>query len=369
MPKEETNEIQMELERRILHGLVCEWELAAAELGLRGQRNLRKPTFSLHEMKSLGRWYRDRREISLSRGLVLNHPWDAVREVLVHEIAHQAADELLTGKLEPPHGPSFQHACRLLRANPKASGRYRPLDERIRQQTSPGDKIMARIRKLMALAASENQHEAELAMSKAHEMIKKHNVDRLQTQDRQDFCSVFLGKPALRRFREEYRLATLISDFYFIYAIWAPAYVVDKGRMGRVLEITGALQNVKIASYVHDFVRRFIDTQWREYNSTRSLNRYRKTDFAEGILEGFRSKLQSQLHKGSPEHELAIVSLRDHQLDEYVRYKYPRVSRFNRKVWRHGGRVLADGREIGKRLNISKAVEEKGSPGKLLVEG
>ena len=359
----------MELERRILHGLACEWELAALELGHELNRSLRKPLFSLRETKSLGRWHMDRREITLSRDLVLNHPWDAVREVLLHEIAHQAADELFTGKLETPHAQSFQKACRLLRANPKASGTYPPLDERVRQEVSPEDRIMVRIRKLMALAGSENRHEAELAMSKAHEMIKQHNVDLLRAGDHREFCSVFVGRPALRHFREEYRLASLLADFYFVCGIWTPAYVLEKGTMGRVLEITGMPRNVKIASYVYDFVRRFIDTQWREYNGAGALNRYRKTDFAEGILDGFRSKLRSQGDKNDGNPALALLSLRDPQLTEYMRYKYPRVRRFNRQTWRADGRVLAAGREIGKQLTISKAVESKGRSGRLLTEG
>ncbi len=68
-----------------------------------------------------------------------------------------------------------------------------------------------------------------------------------------------------------------------------------KGKMGRVLEISGVVQNLKIAEYVHDFIGQFIDAQWRKYNQGKRLNRYRKTDFAVGIIEGFRDKLESNV--------------------------------------------------------------------------
>ena len=106
----------------------------------------------------------------LSRNVVLNHSWDAVREILLHEMAHQFAEQVLGASNEPPHGPKFKRGCYLLRANPSASGNYRPLDELIfDDSTGPEDKIMVRVKKLMALARSKNQHGAEAAMAKAHD--------------------------------------------------------------------------------------------------------------------------------------------------------------------------------------------------------
>ena len=373
--------IQEELERRILHGLACEWEEALWVLDSSHEESMRKPLFSLGNMKNkLGEWSRERREICLSRNLVLNHPWDAVVEVLLHEMAHQFADEVLGASDEPPHGPTFQRACHLLRANPKASDKYEPLHERILRESSRSeDRIMQRVKKLMALAQSQNQHEAEAAMAKAHQLIGKYNVDLLTHEENRNFVSVFVGKPALRHFREEYRLSRLLRDFYFVYGIWMPAYVVDKGKMGSVLEITGTAQNVKIAHYVHDFVQQFITSQWDEYNKDKGLNRYRKTDFAVGIIDGFRSKLESQREKKrirdtcplvprSGRREYTLVKIEDSLLKKYVGYKYPRVRNFSRKTSTQDGKVLDDGMNTGKKLVISKGITEKGKSKTLLIE-
>ena len=373
--------IQEELERCILHGLACQWESALWVLDSSHKELMRKPLFSLGNMKNkLGEWSRERREICLSRNLVLNHPWDAVVEVLLHEMAHQFADEVLGPHGEPPHGPTFQRACYLLRANPKASGKYELLHDRILQESSRSeDKIMVRIRKLMALAQSRNQHEAEAAMAKAHELIAKYNVDVLAHEKNRNFVSIFVGKPALRHFREEYRLSRLLRDFYFVYGIWLPAYVVDKGKMGSVLEITGTVQNVKIAHYVHDFVQQFITSQWEEYNKDKGLNRYRKTDFAVGIIDGFRSKLESQREKKkkvrdtcplvprSGRRERALIKIEDSLLKEYVGHKYPRVRNFTRKASTQDRKVLDDGMNTGKKLVISKGITEKRKSKTLLI--
>jgi hypothetical protein len=369
--RQKTAGIQEALERRVLHGLACEWKTALWVLAPCHKKLMQAPLFRLADMtERLGCWYPVRREICLSRNLVLNHPWDAVREVLIHEVAHQFAHEVLGAHKESPHGPKFLQACRLLRANPKASGRYRPLDERLsRQVPGPEDKILVRVKKLMALAESENQHEAELAMAKAHELIGKYNLELLAHSEDRDFISVFVGRPALRRFREDYHLARLLQDFYFVYGLWVPAYVLEKQKMGRVLEISGTWQNTKIASYIYDFVQHYVDGQWATYNADKTLNRYRKTDFAVGIIEGFRSKLKQQIKgRGQGVEERGLIKLEDPLLMAYAAHRYPHTASFKRGGAGQDDDVLKDGMKVGKEMVISKGITERATGRRRLLD-
>ena len=125
--KESKGGAGQELERRILHGVALEWTHAVSHLTATPKSSLQMPLFSLRDLNGQwGMWSRSKREISLSRRLVLNHSWDSVREVVLHEIAHQYVDEVFGAHNEPPHGALFQKACHLLRANPKSSGSYPP---------------------------------------------------------------------------------------------------------------------------------------------------------------------------------------------------------------------------------------------------
>jgi len=364
--------IQEKLERRILHGLACEWEDAVGILNSQDRDKLSKPSFSLRDMKDKwGYWSSEKNEICLSRNLVLKHTWYAAREVLLHEMAHQFTEQALGGHDEPPHGPKFKRACYFLRANPKASGNYRPLlDERVfYDSSSPEDKIMLRVKKLMALAQSQNRHEAEAAMAKAHEFIAKYNIDLLSRDEDRDFISVFVSNPALRHFREEYHLANLLQDFYFVHAIWVSAYVLEKGKRGNVLEISGTAQNIKIASYVHDFIKHYIDSQWHKYNKDKVLNRYRKTDFAVGVIEGFRSKLKLQTKKEERiKEKFGLIKTEDPLLKKHIKYKYPHTATVRSKYSREDRKVLNDGVGIGKELVISKGITEKKTGRRLLIE-
>jgi hypothetical protein len=366
------NKNQVELERRILRGISCEWEAALWVLDSSYRKLMRKPLFGLRDMKKKwGYWSGEKHEICLSRSLVLSHSWDSVREVLHHEMAHQFAEQVLGARNEPPHGPQFLRACSLLRANPKASGSHALLDERLyhRSTTVARDKMMLRIKKLMALAESQNQHEAEAAMAKAHELIAKYNLDLITHDENRGFISLFIGRPSMRHTREDYHLARLLQEYYFVCGLWVPAYVLERGKMGRVLEVSGTPQNIKIASYVYDFVRHFISSQWHGYNRDKGLNRFRKTDFAVGIIEGFRSKLKSQVEgKKRTEDRLALIKIEDPQLMKYIRYRYPHTARFRRKISSQDDGIVADGMRVGRKLVISKGIAQKGKSKRPLIE-
>jgi predicted SprT family Zn-dependent metalloprotease len=370
--KSKENQARHELERRILHGMACEWQAALLNLEPTKRQHIRRPLFAIKDMQSRwGNWSLEKREISLSRQLVLNYPWDSIRDVLLHETAHQIAQQLFGASMQRPHGPAFKQACEVLRVHPAASAAYQPLqDHFLQDHPSHYDKRMLRIKKLLALAESKNRFEAEAAMTKAHELIARHNIELNRHEDKRQFISIFIGSPALRHPREDYHLANLLQDYYFVTGIWVSAYVIEKGKMGRVLEISGTVQNLKIAEYVHDFIVLFIDAQWRKYNREKRLNRFRKTDFAVGIIEGFRDKLESSVVKKKTKKDIfALIQKGDPQLEKYFKFKYPHTASVKKAASQQDTRVLNDGKKLGKNLVIARGICERKTAKLRLITG
>ena len=200
------DQTRQKLERCILHGLACEWETAVLDLDPINRQRIRRPLFAIKELKTQwGNWSPEKREIALSRRLVMNYPWDSIREVLLHEMAHQISQQLLGASAQTPHGAAFHQACQMLRIQPAASANYQPLQDRMRNHTlSQYDKRLLRVKKLLALAESKNRFEADAAMTKAHELIARHNIELNFDETRRQFVSIFIGSPALRHHREEY---------------------------------------------------------------------------------------------------------------------------------------------------------------------
>ena len=353
--------LQQAFERQILRGLSAEWENGRWLLPEPLRHSLKRPLFSIRRLKSsLGCWHPDKREITMSRELVNGHRWDDIKEVLLHEMAHQVAHEGLKALSETDHGDGFQHACDLLRANPAASGRYLPLHQRLHQgAVNDNDRMVAKIHKLMALAESSNPNEAHAAMRKAYALIARHNVDLIRQEVDQDYHSIFLGTPRLRHFREAYHLAHLLQEFYFVKGMWVQSWVLEKDKMGRVLEINGTRKNIQIAEYSHDAICRYIDAAWADYRGGRRLNRYRKTDFAVGIIEGFKTTLQQAAAICTTGSDKRLpVRIEDHALTRYVARRYPHVRALSRQGLGHDAQVLADGTKKGRKLIIAKGITD-----------
>ena len=340
---------------------MAEWENALWLLPQPLRQAIKRPLFAIRPMpRRWGCWNPDKREIALSHALVSAHGWDDVRDVLLHEMAHQVAHEGLVTGDETDHGDGFKQACTMLRANPQASDSYPTLHQRLQhgEPLDTNNRMAIKIQKLMALAESNNPNEAHAAMRKAYGLIARHNVDLIRHGHQQRFASIFLGRPRLRHFREAYHLAHLLQDFYFVQGVWVQAWVLEKARMGRVLEISGSSENLQIAEYVYDTVRRYIDNAWNAYKKGKGLNRYRKTDFAVGVIDGFRSTLQNTSAIAPQDSDTGLpMRIDDSALTLYLDRRYPHLRSFKRGGPGHDRQVRDDGTECGKRLVVAKGIQ------------
>jgi hypothetical protein len=353
-----------EWERRFLSGLQEEWEMVRWELPREHARALQPPTFALSDTESTwGRWRgRPLRQIEISRRLVWNHPWFAVVEVLRHEIAHQVAEELLAASGETPHGPRFQQACRWLHVSHRASGTYPTLDQIVANdgELPENDRVLVRIKKLLALAESPNPHEAELALTKAREMMARHNVDLLDHAGKREYVTIRLGEAKRRHQRDAYVLSGILGEFYLVHPVWASGYDPVRDATGKVLEISGTPTNVRLAHYVYDYLQQYCDWEWQRFSRRRRLGGTARRDFTIGILLGFAEKLRSS-ERESPELQ-ALVKQGDFQLDQYFAERYPRLRTRRSSALTCQTEALEEGQRRGKDLTIHPGVERGNQP-------
>jgi hypothetical protein len=354
-------------------GMNDEWEMAVRMMPLDYGYRMRRPSFEVHDFESKwGEWDAARRRIRLSWRLVSEHPWMDVREVFLHEMAHQVTDELLGGDATP-HGEAFRRACGVLNADPRASHDYvAARDALARGVEQEEDRITSRVRKLLALGRSPNRHEAESAMAKAHELIARHSLDIHASGGAQVYFSMSLGEPAVRHMPADYAMSQLLRDFYMVETLWISAWVLARARMGKVLEVSGTRENVLMASYVHDFLGRTIEEQWEVEGSAHSHSLRRRNDFALGFIAGIRETLAAKDVELGRESERmrALVKHGDAALTGYFRRRHPYI----RSMGRRGAYVDPDahqaGRELGLKTVVSRPVERGGeSAGRFLPPG
>src|SRR5215469_10194438 len=118
-------------------------------------------------------WKPTTRVILFSRKLIENHNWFQVVSILRHEMAHQLVDEsYIPGSMEyKSHGGQFQTACEILGVPEEYRGataclQSSNLDWRSEKREDITEKLLEKVRKLLSLATSSNEHEALLAKNK-----------------------------------------------------------------------------------------------------------------------------------------------------------------------------------------------------------
>lgn len=339
-------ELCTELERALLRELVHTWQ-ALSDTHFRGL--LERPFIELTAARrTLGRWHRERRTIELSRPLIVSSPWGVVVEVLKHEMAHQYVHEALRIVDEAPHGEAFRSVCARLGIDAAAAGVPTSSDEAVGES-----RIVARITRLLALATSPNQHEAEAAAAAAQRLMLKYNIEHVREITEKSYLFRHLGEPTGRVTEAERTLAQLLGKHYFVDVIWVPVYRPVEGKRGSVLEVCGTAENLAVAEYVHGFLTRTAVELWRAHCQAHALrsNRDRRT-FQAGVMAGFSAKLAEQAKESR---EAGLVWVKDGKLGLFLRQRHPHI-RHVRHAGSRRNEAYAHGREAGGRIVIHRGV-------------
>ena len=351
--------VQRELENALLRELATEWGRQNTRLF---DGALRPPTLILHDADSpLGQWHPTERRIRLSRGLVHHQPWGVVIEVLKHEMAHQYVHEHLRRLDETAHGPSFRTLCAELGIDAAAAG----LPAAAHTGTAK-EKALRKVQRLLALAESDNPHEAEAALNAAHRLMRAHNIAWHATAGINGYGFRHLGSVKRRFSAHEKILGAILGQHFFVTAIWALAYDRELDRRGRVLEICGSPENLDIAEHVYHFLEGAAERAWRTHRQRHRIhgNAQRRT-FMAGLMVGFHEKLEAD---ATVCEETGLVWQGDADLDHWVSRRHRRL------VSGRGPRVRTDeawqqGRAEGRKLALHRGVRHDPNGGPRALTG
>lgn len=343
-----------DLETPLLHALRVEVAVSNRD---HFQGRLKPAALRLTDTDVLGRWIVGERTIELSRELVFERPWVEVVEVLRHELAHQFVHEVLGVHDEPPHGPTFRRVCAERAIDPRAAGRPELADG-----DTESTRIIEKVRKLLALAGSQNQHEAELAMRRAQELMLKHQLAADLAERR--YVVRHLGTPRLRKNTAESMIGGLLGKHFFVEVIWTHVYVPRACRTERVLEIHGTPENVAMAEYVHSFLMRTAERLWAEARALRpGLRPGDRSAFMVGVVSGFAAKLDGARRE---QEGAGLVWVGDPALSSWFQKRHPRVRAAGRSST---SRIAAHalGRAEGQKVVLHRPLEGKAGGGTRLL--
>ena len=256
---------------------------------------------------------------------------------------------------EPPHGPAFRRVCEQRGIDSSAAGTVLGI-------TTSHGAVVERVRKLLALAKSENKHEAELAMASAQRLMLKHNLQQVNSPNTR-YIARTVGGAQLRMPAWRKQLASLLNRHFFVSVLMGHTYIQRLDKRATIVEVVGTPENVEIATYAHDFLVQTGLRLWRSYGKTRVVKRRGdKAQFLMGFVLGFREKLDESM---LVDQQRGLVWMGDAGLGQYFRRRYPRTVS-GRRASVHNSNALTQGRAMGRETVIHRGVTQRNSGGGLL---
>ncbi len=337
--------------------LLQEYEIINYQYNLK----LRVPCLEITEsQKMAGSWQPGSRTLKLASWLLLDHDWSVVLLVLKHEMAHQYVSEIEQAENEPPHGMSFQRACdRLGLLDQEFRGSSAHFPQVAKESSSPSSGVQGKIAKLFALAESGNIHEAELALQKGNELLRKYNVERLDSSENSRYNTVIITHRKKRIETYQRSLAAILNDFYFVYIVFSQTFDQHTLENYKSIELTGEMGNLSIAEYVYQFMEKNLAMLWAAYRRESGASAREKNSFYLGVIQGFREKLsanEQRLSSAEKSQTSELIHLKDQALERYYHARYPKIRRLRRQGPRLFRESFESGKEKGAKLVIHKGI-------------
>lgn len=309
-----------------------------------------------------GRWNAQTRTISLSRRLLLEHDWFHVVAVLRHEMAHQWVEEIL-GESGRPHGAGFKEGCRRLGVpqfmeTAAVHLHQQTLDWREQPRDEVSEKMLDRVRKLLSLATSSNEHEALSAMNRVRDIYARHNLEAVATES--EFVHLILNTGFKRLPVMEQKIIGILVGHFFVQVIVGRNFNVHDGGYYRFIEIIGTRSNVMMAEYVYYFLRQQVKDLTSEKQTQSRLSPAAGRAYRLGLLQGFDDKLA-----GTTEDPLTVdlqqaltVFHKNPGMDNYIRRVHPRLLNLKSQARLRDPSAYREGQKRGQKITLHKAMTD-----------
>lgn len=221
--------------------------------------------------------------------------------------------------------------------------------------------IVEKIKKLLSLATSSNEHEAQLAASRASELLMKHNLNLNDVQEEEKFSEENIIEGFTIK-HYQHLILNILKTFFFVHPF---IYTTNFGHIRSYNRKTvkkrtvliGRPENVAIAKYVYIFLDRIFLDLWKKYKMKNDVSYIpkAKNSYMHGLFEGLFSKLEGT--KKKVEQETGLVIVPNAALEKYIEEKSDvtikmQSSKVNKLVY-------SDGIQDGKKINIQQTLESK----------
>lgn len=286
-------------------------------------------------------------QIGINARLVGTIHDSVLRDLLRHELAHYLV-RVFHGPHVSAHGNEFRALCTRFGWNEEVAAASGDLPSIEKSGDLKSHAVIEKVKKLLALASSTNEHEAELATIKANQLILRYHLDRAKIKTQRELCVVTIMEASKKN--------TLMVAIYEILTHFLVRPMLYYGQGLVRLEAVGPREQTELAIYIGDFLKLELDRLWKTNAKQHSLKGLRaKNSFVMGVAKGFSEKLHNARESHSEKESFALIKIESEILTLMGEFMGGMSQSFSGQMI--DNQAMETGRREGRNLSIRPAVK------------
>ena len=334
-----------------------------------------------------GKWDPNYKKLTLHQDLFLHHPWEIIREILKHEMAHMLVSAK-HGDIAHSHGKEFLYYCRVLGMEEWSKSATIDLNSNLKAtkaqlHKSANSSALRKVQKLLALSNSANENEAKIALQKATEIMEKNALASWQIHQEKHICKsvIQLGKKRVDAYLHE--ILHILKTHFQVEVILVDSFDPIGCNPIKTAELIGSVENLRFAEFVFQFLKDTVVRLWNRHKKMTGVKGLRfKNSYYHGVLERISANLsamkdihskpkdsqqENKQHLGnSQKSSTTLLALHREELQLAFDYFFPKISNSYRKRTYDKDSYEA-GQKDGNEVNIKRPISGDRRNTKLLT--
>lgn len=269
--------------------------------------------------KQLGYFDPHHYQIGLNKCLIYTAKEKVLKDILRHEFAHYLCFLYYPEQLKP-HGQEFNEICDRFKWSKDISAASLNIEQsnNLLEGDLEAEKVIAKVKKLLSLAQSDNINEAQAATAKANQLLIKHNLNYIE---KENFETLYVDNLVTQK-----RKTTKLMAIYDILKHFLVRPILSYGKGQVTLEVTGLKGNIELAHYIYSFLDNEFERLWKSYAKENNFKGQKaKNSFFYGIAKGYDQKINETIATFDKNDSKNLIIL-NKKLDLEVQKIYRRLS-------------------------------------------
>lgn len=306
--------------------------------------------------KKIGYFEQSTYQIGLNENLIYETRDHIIKDILRHELAHYLTYIKYPDALA--HGAEFKQVCSSNNWNQSISKASMDIKEYKKDVVAnlENERTLTKVKKLLKLASSANENEAELATIKANQLLLKHNLQESQLNiDEESFY--------IKRVLFSKKRNSKMSAIYDILTTFYVNPILRYAKDGVYLEVCATKLNIELSDYVVTYLDSTLETLWLKAKAQQNLKGLKaKNSFYHGLAKGYESKINNVHSNLDPSQKMALTLFKN-KSNQKIKQIYKSLSSTSANTSIDQNAYFT-GKKAGTSLTINKGI--KTSSNKLL---